>query len=71
LPRKDTVPVGVPVAVVTAAVSVRGWPAVTESEDTWSAVFVAAADTGLTVSVTEGEVEAAKVVVPAYCAVRV
>jgi hypothetical protein len=64
LPRKDTVPVGVPVAVVTAAVSVRGCPAVTESEDTCSAVFVAAADGALTVTVKTLEAPAAYVESP-------
>jgi len=38
--------------------------------DTWSVAFVGVADGELTVSVTEGEVEVAKVLVPAYCAVR-
>jgi hypothetical protein len=71
LSRKETVPVGTPDAVVTVAVRVTASPFVIGFEDTWSTVFVAVADTGLTIAVTAGEMEAAKVVVPAYCAVRV
>jgi hypothetical protein len=69
--RKETVPVGLPDVAVTVAVSVVDCPTVIGFADTWSAVFVAVAAAAFTVSVTEGEVEVAKVLVPAYCAVSV
>jgi hypothetical protein len=69
--RKETVPVGLPDVAVTVAVSVVDCPTVIGFADTWSAVFVAVAAAALTVSVIVEEAEAAKVLLPVYCAVSV
>jgi hypothetical protein len=68
--KKVTVPVGVPEAVVTVAARVTAWVVVAGFGDARSAVVVAAAAGALTVSATTGEVEAFRVVLPEYCAVR-
>ena len=66
LSRKDTVPVGVPLALVTAAVNVSDTPAFTGFEEAETAVVVAA---GITDWLRTAEVLVAKDAVPAYLAV--
>jgi hypothetical protein len=67
--RKETVPVAVPEAALTAAVRVTDWPAVIVEGDARSEVVVWAAGAALTVSVMGEEVEALKLLVPVYWAV--
>jgi hypothetical protein len=69
--KKDTVPAGMPDAGLTVAVSVTAWPWGTGFGDTWSDVVVVIGAAALTVSVTTEELEASKVLLPAYCAVNV
>jgi hypothetical protein len=71
LMRKETVPVGTPDVDVTFAVRVTDWPSVIGFGETASAVVVLVACPGLAIPVIAPEVEAAKVLVAAYCEVRV
>ena len=60
--RKVTVPAGVPRVAVTVAVSVSVWPTVSEVGAALRVVVVS----GVTVTVTGAELDAAKLVSPGY-----
>ena len=68
--RKDTVPLGVPEGDVTVAVRVTAWPAGLGFCERASVVMVVGSAAAVTVSVTLVEAETPKVLVPAYCAVK-
>ena len=68
--KKAIEPVGLPEFAVTVAVRVTAWLVVAGLGEAASEVVVVAAAGALTVSATLEDAEAAKSVLPAYCAVR-
>ena len=68
--KKETEPVGLPEVDVTVAVRVTAWLVVAGLGQASSEVVVVAAAGAFTVSATLEDAEAAKSVLPAYCAVR-